>query len=76
MDPDPELLIFFVSFFSLIFMLQLDEPLRSQEIFIIYLFSIVRFGFLLFPMDILQLLGSKLYIFLLAIAVQTAGRKG
>ena len=28
-------------------------------------------------MDILQLLGSKLYIFLLAIAaVQTAGRKG
>ena len=54
MDPDPDpcyffkiywgflTKIFFVLFFSLIFMLKLDEPFRKQEIFIISLFSIVQ----------------------------------
>ena len=32
----------FVLFFSLIFMLKLDEPFRNQEIFEISLFSIVQ----------------------------------
>ena len=47
MDPDPDPGYFFkiykfVLFFSLIFMLKLDEPFRNQEIFIISLFLIVQ----------------------------------
>ena len=33
---------FFVLFFSLIFILKLDEPIRNEEIFIISLFSKVQ----------------------------------
>ena len=52
---------FFVLFFSLIFMLKLDEPFRNQEIFIISFFNSSDFGFeskfflLQFLVDILPL---------------------
>ena len=56
---------FFVLFFSLIFILKLDELLRNEEIFIISLFSKVQIWglgekrfFLQFLVDILPLCGS------------------
>ena len=75
MDPDPgyffkiylifctkkKILNFYVVFFSLIFMLKLDEPFRNQGIFKISLFSIVQIWvlrvnfFLQFLVDILPL---------------------
>ena len=71
MDPaeKSKIFIFFVLFFSLIFMLKLDEPFRNREIFITSLFLIVQIWvlrvnfFVQFLVDILPLGSGDPHIF-------------